>query len=281
MILALVAQRVKIALLFTALFCLGSCAGSSIFGTEKAAHSRQNLLSLGSTSDDERSDLLALVAEAERVLASQVFADGITSFSDVFSEFYIRQNLKSLPVSLVPAVVRGEADGYRRIPAMVKLRGNFSRCKTSLCQNEYVATGSVGPTGYEEDLEINLGRHHLARWRSGNIVEKSCAVNTLVHEISHTVSVRDDNFTYAVIDDGKRHDKTLPLASYMTGSVAQCVWLQEMGRVPSDGLAACVKVFGTHNFNGNRCSQFATGQEVNITASRTGSSSLATPADPL
>jgi len=36
--------------------------------------------------------------------------------------------------------------------------------------------------------EIALGRLHFARYTRGDAVEKSCALNTMTHEIGHTLS---------------------------------------------------------------------------------------------
>jgi hypothetical protein len=72
-----------------------------------------------------------------------------------------------------------------------------------------------------------------------------------------------------------RADKAAPLASYLIGSVAQCTYLQEIGRVPAGGLGACVAVFGTRNFNNARCNRFTNGEAVEERAD------LPAPADPL
>ena len=93
--------------------------------------------------------------------------------------------------------------------------------------------------------EIELGRLHLARYRRGDAVEKSCAINTMVHEISHTLSDKPGQFWMHILDS---EDNVTPPAgvfeaSYFIGVAAQCTYLQSVGRVSAAGFHACLLTF--------------------------------------
>lgn len=93
--------------------------------------------------------------------------------------------------------------------------------------------------------EIELGRLHFARYTRGDTVEKSCALNTMVHEISHTLSDKPDLFWMHILDS--EEDVTAPKdafeASYFIGTVAQCTYLQSARRITNAGFMDCMMTF--------------------------------------
>jgi hypothetical protein len=110
--------------------------------------------------------------------------------------------------------------------------------------------------------EVELGRLHFARYTRGDAVEKSCALNTMTHEISHTLSDRANQFWMHILDT--EDDASPPYgvfeASYFIGTIAQCTYLQSIGRVEETGFQSCLLTFsnpGTASrFRSRACDDF-------------------------
>ena len=109
---------------------------------------------------------------------------------------------------------------------------------------------------------IELGRVHFARYAQGDIVERSCAINTMAHEISHTLSNREDEFWMHILDSGK--DSNPPAGvfetSYLIGTIAQCTFLQDAGRIEADDFFNCLLTFSDpitqSRFRSRACNDF-------------------------
>ena len=114
----------------------------------------------------------------------------------------------------------------------------------------------------------------LAFYTSGDVVKKSCAINSMAHEMSHLIGRRGASGFETVFHDsaaGAQCKKpsnadAMSVASYLVGSVAQCIWLQRQGRLAKDdskgrgstaSMEDCVRVFGVIAFNRARCWSFA------------------------
>ena len=67
----------------------------------------------------------------------------------------------------------------------------------------------------------------------------ACAINTMAHEWTHTISRSDSNAGY-VFQDGE-YTAGLPLVSYHLGAVAQCTYLEVQGMIDSSRFDDCVK----------------------------------------
>ncbi len=125
---------------------------------------------------------------------------------------------------------------------------------------------SAGWTGYIQngigENSMRIGRVHYDRYLNGqNLVERSCAFNTLAHEISHTLSKQaGTNLQYIMDTESGRPQPAVgvPYASYLIGTVAQCTFLQNQGRITTDAqFKSCLQVFGTATFNSNSCDDYA------------------------
>jgi len=121
----------------------------------------------------------------------------------------------------------------------------------------------AGPMRGTQDIgEIELGRLHVARYARGDTVEKSCALNTMVHEISHTLSERPNEFWMHILDSEKNVNAPAGVfeASYFIGSIAQCTYLQNMERIGPDGFHACLLTFSDpasgSRFKSKACDDF-------------------------
>lgn len=144
--------------------------------------------------------------------------------------------------------------------------GNFRYVSTRLTWKANRRKISVGPDSRtrHSTAVMYIGRNHLARFRSTDQVERSCAINSMAHEITHTMSASSTMFETAVTDTGggRVGAGNNPFASYFVGAVAQCTYLQELGRVTSEGLQQCIETFGARVFWGGRCGSYKNGEAV-------------------
>lgn len=218
-------------------------------------------IQIGATSGDaELHNFSEWIATTDTVVRSAQFRSNLLSLADTYPSVYLAQdgqnapllaNVKTMAAMLPPGV------GYRYVPIPVALAGDT-----------FNDSAYGGWTGYADGAgqslgSLTLGRLHLKRWLSQDLVEKSCAINTLAHEHSHTLSSHAQFYNMVFLDQDRRKAPTgVPAASYLIGTVAQCTWLQQQGRVKADGFKACVAVFGTRHFNSNRCSAFSPNQDV-------------------
>jgi len=206
----------------------------------------------------ERTELQALMDASQAVLASPEFTANLHSLGTTTQVY--RDGGKNQPRL---TTVQGLLDmlagngGFRFVPTAVALSGG---------ENFFGGlAGWIGATETDgtQAGSLTLYRGDMARWRSQNVVERSCAVNTIAHELSHTLSSHQARF-WQVLLDYNRFDAPAgtPAASYLIGTVAQCTWLQQQNRITAAGFAQCVAVFGTRHFNNRRCDAFAANQNV-------------------
>lgn len=189
--------------------------------------------------------------------------------TDTF-EIALRAGAGNGPIYIARDQPRGDVDA---ILARLRGQGRYLPVRLVLMSpaevrfaRHYAAGGGVGY--FTQDGEIHIPPAVIAQWRSADPVERSCAINTLAHEIAHTVSVSPFVFTPAFTDTnaeqptipGRRPGES-PIASYLIGSAAQCAWLVREGRLAARDLGACVQVFGTAGFN-DRCASFGRGEPV-------------------
>lgn len=126
--------------------------------------------------------------------------------------------------------------------------------------NEFVATRVV-TLGADSILESVVGRKIHERWRAKSLDRKSCAINTFSHEIMHAFSKIDvtgyhENYFVDTLELTKATQYGgYAIATYLVGSVAQCTWLQQNGRVALEAtaFAQCVQRYGLNKFNSDEC----------------------------
>ena len=203
--------------------------------------------------------LQSWIDDTKGVLASSEFADNLRSLEADYPKVWLSPRLQYTAIPGLADRLRGITGGYRFVPTPVYLRGGAG---DDTARAGYAGLAADGRTGLSA---MTLGRLHLRRYRSSDVVEKSCAINTMAHEASHTLTDTDPAFLHAIEDTGNGAapaGSTAPLASYLIGATAQCTYLQKRGRVAATGLRACIAVFGTNNYNSNRCNQFGNGQAV-------------------
>jgi len=200
------------------------------------------------SSPQELLDLKCWIAETLALLKSKEFKNNLSSLSVDYTR--VSFGSRSASVAELSKVV-GLEYPYRFYPTPVALVGNQ--------WNSTVLTGHNGEriNGILV-TSMAVGRQHFARFRSANAVERSCAINTMAHEISHTITDSPTLATGVIEDTGTSATigAATPIASYLMGSVAQCTYLQKVGRIKEEELRSCIAVFGDSEFNNGRCNQF-------------------------
>lgn len=116
--------------------------------------------------------------------------------------------------------------------------------------------GSAEHTGprpeHSDEAVIELSLPKLEQWRSSSVLQRSCAINTLAHELSHTIPQSQNAYVYQFTDRGRPWASFMnrALASYTLGTVAQCTYLQIEGSPEGADLRMCVEKWGTSKFLG-------------------------------
>jgi len=230
-------------------------------------------------SEAERVQFGGLISEAIRTLRSDRFRANLGSLAEVYPQVHFRTDpdgsrLVLGTVADLQAMLDASAAPYRYISTPLSLTG----------QSFEYSPVQIGREGTDVDADGvargsgTIARGHLWNWNHSNPVIRSCAINTVAHEISHTLVIDTATYRHAFTDfDRFSTSPATPSASYLVGSVAQCTWLQEQGRIPADGLQTCLRVFGVRHFNGARCQQFYPGDVVS--EDRRGLSPALTDAD--
>lgn len=214
---------------------------------------------VGVRSDQEAAALGALLEEAYGVLRSDELQRALRQLEGRYPAVYARPAEPAASVDEVARTVALDRPGARFAPAQVALADGGGP--------ELGMAGEGPVTGRYSDMVIS--REVLALSAARDPVRRSCAINVAAHEYAHTISLTPMGYSVAFTDTGPgesrirgRRDRSTPVASYLIGAVAQCVWLRRQGRIGAEGVPACVQVFGTAAFNWDRCGQFAQGQPV-------------------
>lgn len=227
-------------------------------------HARSDIPVGAVANETERAQFAALIAEAQRTMRSRRFRDNMLSLSDAYPRIHFRTHPNGAMLVLgspseLMTVLDAADPAYRYIRTPFSLTGQ---------SNEYSPV-NAGREGSDVDADGvargsgTIARGHLWNWNHSNPVIRSCAINTVAHEISHTVVIDPATYRYAFSDfDRFSTSAPTPSASYLIGSVAQCTWLQEQGRIGAGELRTCLAVFGVRHFNSLRCQQFYPGDAV-------------------
>lgn len=227
---------------------------------------------VGAQDDVESQALAGLMTDAFAVLRSSDFRANLLGLEARYPGVYARNAEQAATIPRIASIVALEPAGSRFAPADVALvEGDSGGLGAA---GEGVASGRYS--------NILIERTVLAAWRRPDAVARSCAINVAAHEYAHTIVLTPMGYGNAFSDTKadeaaipNRKSAGSPVASYLIGSVAQCTWLAQQGRIERADVGACVEVFGTAAFNWDRCQQFAGGEPV---ALRPG---LAPPAPPL
>lgn len=190
-----------------------------------------NLQPAGDLPAPEQAEIAALIAETRRVLALPAFERNLAAAGAEFGMIAQSPFGKRLPAATVAAIIQGRDGRYAFYPTAVSW-GNEAA----------VSTAHPGV--------IALSRRARDNWRAATPQERALAINSLAHEITHTITSCSPGLCLVFADRGFSFGwlrGNPPLVSYTVGSVAQCTWREEQGIMP-EGLIACVRRFGVRSF---------------------------------
>lgn len=219
---------------------------------------------LDARSAGEQAAVETLFSQAYGVLRSPEFRQNLLALKATYPVIYARPNDQDASVEEIAAIVGLERPGSRYARVAVRLVG-----EEDTRDPEGVHASAGEGQGYGRYADMTFGRGLLSQFRSGDIVNRSCAINVAAHEYAHTITLTPIGYSIAFTDTtqgerqiARRDHPGSPIASYVIGAVAQCTWLQQQGRIGREGVPACVEVFGVGIFNWDRCTKFAGGEPV-------------------
>lgn len=215
----------------------------------------------GASNIEEKQALNSLVQASYNTLRSKNFRTNLLLLEQDYPEIFLRMDEESSSAvngSVQKLIeITQSSQPFRYANASVALVGSV---------DNYMALAGV--TGNNKDGSFALGRGHLQNWLSKNVTQRSCAVNTAAHELSHLITSDPVEFrtnTQPVKDNGAAQNSNQnAVASYLIGTAAQCTWLQDQGYLPKVNFKTCVKVFGHRGFNGGRCRQFSKNSAIEL-----------------
>jgi len=222
----------------------------------------------GTASKFEETKTIEWIAETYRILDSNKFHENLLRIGTDYPNIWLSEYLDLHSPKELSDLLKLKSIKHPnawRVPAALALSG--FPLKDPNAGDGYGKKADryagVGWTGYSENststAAMRLGRVHFDRFISKDVVERSCAINTMAHEISHTYS-RNPNqyveFIQDTVSDGPKHDGT-PIASYFIGTIAQCTYLENERRISAKDLLACVRTFGLSRYNSDSCNDFS------------------------
>jgi len=238
---------------------------------------RPHIIISDKVASEDQAALQQWIDEAAAIFQSPEFDANYARASVIYPDVYVSKTQDI--ISSEKLLNRLKTNDPRR-PALwwpktyVVLRGETAvrsknRSGFGFKANRKAAAGPY-PLGSSDTTtgQIELGRLHFARYTRGDTVEKSCAINTMVHEMSHTLSDQADKFWMHILDS---QDKVTPPfgvheAGYFIGTIAQCTYLQTKGRVTQSGFQSCLQTFSNpaigSRFNGLACDDFPDGTPI-------------------
>jgi hypothetical protein len=242
-------------------------AGGSISAWAQQPTSGPQAYIGGATLGEQKAVNLWLT-ETYEILNSDAFHDNLKSLSKSYPKIWLSKWEKyRTPEQLSKILKLQDPDKpqARWVPTALSLVGAPDKDGTMDSGYRGNNEAYTGWTGYVEEgksvVAMRIGRVHYDRYIQGDQVEKSCAINTLAHEVSHTLSHAPTQHLEYFIDTGggKPEKPGEPYASYLLGSLAQCTYLQNKGRIKAEELQACLVTFGVDQFKSNSCNDFPDG----------------------
>jgi hypothetical protein len=205
----------------------------------------------------DREQLEQLLLASSAILMSDALQSNAGAIQSTYPEIFLNGTLGYKRPADVVSLLQMPRSGmrYRRTP---------------------VVFGSGAITGFDgQRWRMAIKQSTLDQWLSDDPVMRSCAVNTVAHEITHTF-VSESSGSMSFIDgglEGFRSRRNGTTGSYVIGQLAQCTWLAEQGRIAKSEVAACVPVFYSKpgwlpwsrgKLAVGRCNDFADGRRVSL-----------------
>lgn len=194
----------------------------------------------------DRADLEAYAAAAIHALTSAATGENATALDPTYRRVWLNEVSRYEGLGSVGGLVRAPRHGFSYLPTRLVMTSSGTG-----------AAESRDPRSTTGGRLITIRRYHLDWWRSANAVTRSCAINTLAHEMTHNMTRDPNRFLWAFTDTGLGGSVTGEKGSYSMGALAQCTYLQSVGRIDRAGIAQCVPVWGlTNSFFWTHCDDF-------------------------
>ena len=208
----------------------------------------------GTVNPSDRAALSAWIAETIALIKSPAFETNFKRASVIYPEIYVSKTQDIISSDLLLTRLKTQDPHLSKLwwpKTYVVLNGETATRLDDRKGFGFEADRNAGAGPYPENEigtntgEIELGRLHFARYVKGDVVEKSCAINTMAHEISHTLSDQADRFWMHILDSqrGVTPPRGVFEASYFIGSVAQCTYLETVSRIAPSEFENCILTF--------------------------------------
>jgi len=215
---------------------------------------------VGKVKPEDKAALENWITEAVTLFKSPEYETNFKRAADIYPQVYVSKSQDIISTSLLLTRLKMQ-DPYLSAlwwpKTYVILNGETATRSANRQGFGFDALRNAGAGPYPANVigtpsgEIELGRLHFARFTRGDVVEKSCAMNTMIHEISHTLSDRRDIFWMHILDT--EENVTPPEgvfeASYFIGIIAQCTYLEKEGRIDAEDFANCMTTFSDPSNN--------------------------------
>ncbi len=263
-----------------AALCLTACSQERVErapAPEKPAAGTTPQIVVGDVDHADRAALSAWIEEAVTLFKSPDFEANMRRAGERFPEVYLSRTEDIISTQLLLKRLKTEdpyLSGLWWPKTYVVLQGETAvRSKDRFGfgfegSRKAVAGPNPNEAAPQKTGRIELGRLHLARYSRGDAVEKSCAINTLAHEISHTLSERPERYWMHILDS-ERHTtppRGIYEASYFIGVVAQCTYLETVGRITPAAFESCMMTFSdpsqASRFRSAACDDFPEGKPL-------------------
>lgn len=194
----------------------------------------------------DRTDLEAYAAAAIQALTSAATGEHANALDPTYRRVWLNEVSQYEGLGSVGGLARAPRQGFSYLPARLVMVNSGTG-----------AGESKDPNSTTGGRLITIRRYHLDWWRSTNAVTRSCAINTLAHEMTHNMTRDPNQFRWAFTDTGLGGSVTGEKGSYTMGALAQCTYLQSIGRITQAGIGQCLAVWGlTNTFLGSRCDDY-------------------------
>lgn len=191
----------------------------------------------------DRAAVQALVEETLRLIGSEQFAANLGGLDGDYRTLWLSPYGDRMSPAHVAQIYLGRHADVRSVPTVVTVDYDEDTPWQGFNRGMPLAA------------TITLTPKVLERWKGASVEQRSCAVNTMAHELGHTFTSDPARGEWVFADGGKGIYPGIfygHLASYTIGSVAQCTMLQQNNAL-GGGFAACLKKWGTDRFNNGYC----------------------------
>ena len=193
----------------------------------------------------ELEDATTLVDATRETLESARFARNLIATRVFLAKLALGPNGAEIEQSQAAAMYLGQDPAHRVVPSTVDWSQSANR--TVMANTNLLSNGHSG--------HISIGKITRERWADTiDIYKRSCAINTLAHEMAHLIPEAPGRSNASLFVDRGRWWATFwgrPLGSYVFGAVAQCTYLELHGI--KQALSECVEQRGINDLMSRAC----------------------------